>query len=914
MAITNATLAQAISNLIGYWDGFNEQYRDWLGGSVGGGPNSDGQYPLTDYQGNTDLVDSPAKLSDSVSNTVTGALAHKNAAEAAQVAAESAQTAAELAETNAETAEAGAVSAKDTAVASDSAAQSAKNTAVAQANLATDRVSYATEWANKAFNSLISAAAGGNETDEYSARHWAEVASGFAGDIDANLYARLTDNEVITGIYQHNANLRMANNVAISARNAANTAWRNMIYLDSSDIFQIGGSSLAVSVNGQLYATSVSLGNNTASNYLKPSTYTYHDSATGGIRFRDTLSASKGFIYHNGTDFGFLNSAGNWFLKNLNGTVNVLMYGDLGVTGAVTGSNLNVSNWDTAYGWGNHALGGYAPIDAPVFTTSAEAAYGVLSTSVDYKYGYKTGSFTYDADTLLHYGMSGYNDSVLGGISTALSGYYGLRFFRAGASKGFLDADGWTFEDAVTLGGRLYAGGAGWEVDPATAIFAQYNAAEAYIQIPNATGSFSIWNGSTGRIANFNDNGITTLYGTLSGVGADFSDSVDVDGYVLGGDGSTSSWINYNGLWMDRSSSYIGATHASSSLILRANNSFHWQKASDGTPLGDINVSTGHFEWDGDFTSHGSVKIDVNDNAASILTIGEPTTLRGDAQDSYLYMYGEHTGVIYGASISTISSNMQFAGVGANPVVSMQIALGVDILSGNWFKIRDATNADSALFAHDGVDFNTTLFGTTDWNISGITTLQVDAAIAATGAVTGSNLNVSDWDTAYGWGDHSGLYEAADAAIVKSDEIETITSAWNFSGTVSITGALQVRGNAWWYAAGKAYFYNTANTVWGTIEGNDNGLSLSHSSGSIYLNPAVIAGSSIAATGAVTGSNLNVSNWDTAYGWGDHASTYELLSAKIIRHVTTGYNDGEITVASSAPGSPSQGDIWFDTS
>ena len=28
-------------------------------------------------------------------------------------------------------------------------------------------------------------------------------------------------------------------------------------------------------------------------------------------------------------------------------------------SGAVTGSNLNISNWDTAYGWGNHASAGY---------------------------------------------------------------------------------------------------------------------------------------------------------------------------------------------------------------------------------------------------------------------------------------------------------------------------------------------------------------------------------------------------------------------------------------------------------------------------------------------------------------------------------------------------------------------------
>ena len=58
--------------------------------------------------------------------------------------------------------------------------------------------------------------------------------------------------------------------------------------------------------------------------------------------------------------------------------------------------------------------------------------------------------------------------------------------------------------------------------------------------------------------------------------------------------------------------------------------------------------------------------------------------------------------------------------------------------------------------------------------------------LSATGAVTGSNLNVANWDTAYGWGDHAGLYEDADAAIVKSDEAEVITAAWKFTSASGI--------------------------------------------------------------------------------------------------------------------------------
>ena len=41
------------------------------------------------------------------------------------------------------------------------------------------------------------------------------------------------------------------------------------------------------------------------------------------------------------------------------------------------------------------------------------------------------------------------------------------------------------------------------------------------------------------------------------------------------------------------------------------------------------------------------------------------------------------------------------------------------VLAGNEFQIRDSTNADKALFSHDGTDFNTTFVNTTDWNISG---------------------------------------------------------------------------------------------------------------------------------------------------------------------------------------------------
>ena len=46
-------------------------------------------------------------------------------------------------------------------------------------------VTYAEEWANKAEDSLVSVAAGGNGTTEYSALHWSAKAAGYAAPVTA---------------------------------------------------------------------------------------------------------------------------------------------------------------------------------------------------------------------------------------------------------------------------------------------------------------------------------------------------------------------------------------------------------------------------------------------------------------------------------------------------------------------------------------------------------------------------------------------------------------------------------------------------------------------------------------------------------------------------------------------------------
>ena len=72
MSFTNAQLAQKIADLIEYWSSFNEEYSNWLGGTVDGGPSSDGNYPLTPWDGDEQLVASPAKLADGCGPAAAG--------------------------------------------------------------------------------------------------------------------------------------------------------------------------------------------------------------------------------------------------------------------------------------------------------------------------------------------------------------------------------------------------------------------------------------------------------------------------------------------------------------------------------------------------------------------------------------------------------------------------------------------------------------------------------------------------------------------------------------------------------------------------------------------------------------------------------------------------------------------------
>jgi len=194
MSFTNAQLATKIADLITYWSSFNEEYSNWVGGAVDGGPNSDGEYPLTNWAGEETLLPCPALLADDVTGYVATVAASAATATAAAAAAAASETAASG---YADTATAQAVLADADRIAAAASAATATNeavTAVAQAAAALASAAAALISETNAAASEAAAA-----TSEAAAAASAAAAAASALLVDDTLFFKLADDEVVTG-------------------------------------------------------------------------------------------------------------------------------------------------------------------------------------------------------------------------------------------------------------------------------------------------------------------------------------------------------------------------------------------------------------------------------------------------------------------------------------------------------------------------------------------------------------------------------------------------------------------------------------------------------------------------------------------------------------------------------------------
>ena len=130
------------------------------------------------------------------------------------------------------------------------------------------------------------------------------------------------------------------------------------------------------------------------------------------------------------------------------------------------------------------------------------------------------------------------------------------------------------------------------------------------------------------------------------------------------------------------------------------------------------------------------------------------------------------------------------------------------------------------------------------WNGSRRLSLTNGGNLTVTGTLSATGYNKSNWDTAYGWGNHAGLYQPLNSTLSRFSD-----SSW--AGTSGYPGYTFVGGNS------RIGFSSTAGVVDVYADGN------------FYATD-----SSFRVWHAGDFSSTNISNWNTAYGWGNHAGLY----------------------------------------
>lgn len=272
-----------------------------------------------------------------------------------------------------------------------------------------------------------------------------------------------------------------------------------------------------------------------------------------------------------------------------------------------------------------------------------------------------------------------------------------------------------------------------------------------------------------------------------------------------------------------------------------------------------------------------------------------------------------------GVSLSTAATKLNFVGAGVAATEPVADEITVTIAGGAGVsQLSDLSDVNTSAVTNrnvlvaDGVDFESRALVEADISDLGsyLTSetshadVVVDGDFASNGlmARTGAGVysivtdNSSNWNTAFGWGDHAGQYVDINNTVfqlsewtVTDTDIDGLISGSNFgfllqgrsAGHFTVALRENDSGDGFQIISGGGNWDtdNVYDTLAFEVKANGN---------------TTVAGT-LSATGAVTGSNLNISNWDTAYGWGDHSVAGYVTGGPYLA-LTGGTLSGDLTV------------------
>ena len=462
---------------------------------------------------------------------------------------------------------------------------------------------------------------------------------------------------------------------------------------------------------------------------------------------------------------------------------NIIGTGTLTLTGGISASGYNNSNWDTAYSWGNHASQGYLTSET---VTSLSLSANVL------RYTDENGANT-DLDLSLYL-----DDTNLARLTSGtLNGTTGIATFtRDDASTFTVDfsaflADANNYVDSLsfnTTTGVLTVGRSGSLADLTVDLDGRYLTSETY-----STASELL-------------TAIKTVDGSGSGLDADTLDGLNSSAFV----------------------SVIGDTMTGKLTV--EGNGQDWDENVQGTTTGSIHldpVGTG------------------NDNTGSAITFGASDTGGGATAHAGIYT---RTDGAYGTRMYFSTTDNYGQGSKTRMLIAANGNVGIGTISPS-------------------------------------TPLQVNGVITATGG------NSTNWNTAYGWGNHAGLYLGITSKAADSNLLDGLDSSAFlrsnasdvFTGQLTISGLIKGNGQELILSAGESHAYSTGQTDEYVYVNAEQGLMVTTtpdnwSSGWAGREVTIIKGSTITIGGNAVwhAGNFNPANYQPAGSY-QPAGTYNTI-------------------------------------
>jgi hypothetical protein len=666
----------------------------------------------------------------------------------------------------------------------------------------------------------------------------------------------------------------------------------------------VNGIITATEGNSTNWNTSYSWGNHASAGYLTSytDTNTTYTAGTGltlsGTTFSVTsngISATQLNVSGNGTTAQFLRSDGDgtftWATPTDTNTTYSVGNGGLTeinftsalntkLAGIATGANNyvlpftdNSTQWNTAYGWGNHASQGYA---TQTYVNTA------VSNLID------TAPSTLD---------------TLNELAAALGDDPNFATTVTNSIAGKLSLAGGTITGNLTVQGTTYLGNANGDETHINDI----------LRVGATDSGDSHFYFGEGALAGSDygshwhwDSGYTFTWNTRNG-GTDTS----LFDYVT----NDTTYINWrrNFHMQNKDINYARQLHFNGGTRFVSSNTNYLIFKTDATNAGGILVQdgngtlkgyTGYYDSSGFglLNSGGAWGIRLNPgNGDTLLYSGGNWKLT--TRSGGIGVQGNvYTDVNYGYGLVGLYSAERYQGVFAMGDSYKLSADGTS--SGSLYGIA-WTHANVGGQSKSGLGHQMLIME------NGTTTTAIGRGIWTNGTITTTSHGTSaNWNTAFGWGNHASAgYQAASTAITTSNiGSQSVSSAttlnssnsisqrgsngsWNADFTATPAGTLSYGGDvganttnnpggSWWIQ--QNFRHTNASNIWGTQvawgwEDNQNKLATRNVSGGnwgawvYYLNSSNFT--TYAAT-AAQGSNAT-----TAYGWGNHASAGYLLTS-----------------------------------